>query len=110
MTPTPEAQCAANVRAWLSKHGLGSQREFRLVECDRAWLPRDAGLETLLSRMCAEGILEKRYAGNHGPNIVVGYRECVSRCAAQVIVHDSGIEIDFDSYQPGRRRRNRAPR
>ncbi len=50
--------------------------------------------------MCAHGIIEKRFAGNHGSDIVIGYRECVSRCAAQIIVHKELIEIDFDHWQP----------
>ena len=98
MTLTPEAQCAANVKAWMANHGL--YLAFTTVLPDRVFMPRDLAFEVRLSEMCAAGVIENRFAGNHGKYVQVAYRECVSRCAAQIVVHDHAIEFDFDFWQP----------
>ena len=98
MTPSAEAQSAANVRAWMRRYGL--RLPFTATESDRVWLPRDFVFELRITELCAAKVIEERDASNHGSNVEIGYRECVSRCAAQIVVHRNIIEIDFDLWQP----------
>ncbi len=93
-----EAQCAANVSAWMAKHGL--DLPFVTILPDRVFCQRDMAFEIRLSELCDKGVIEKRFAGNHGKYVQVAYRECISRGAAQIIVHEQSIEIDFDHWQP----------
>lgn len=100
MTPTPKVQCETNVRRWLRHHGIDDYSPFVLTEPDRAWLTRDEYVENAFKRMEQNGLLEERWAGNHGRNVIRAYRETVGRGAAQIVIHDVTIEIDFDYWQP----------
>ena len=94
------ARCRANVAAWCAYHALGPiSGEWRVFE-DRCYFPRTPRLVEQLLLLESRGKLEHRWAGNHGRNIYMAFRECVPRCAAQVIVHAEEIEIDFDLWQP----------
>jgi len=100
-TRSPNDQCRANVLAWLAYRGAntGELTRWRLFP-DRCFFPRDPFREAVFARLCSEGILERRDASNHGPDVIVGYRECVPRCAAQIVIHRDEIEFDFDEWQP----------
>lgn len=100
MTESPEARCEANIRAWLARKGMAGNAQFLEVRQDRAFLCRTAEFEENLRVLCAQGLLEKRYAGNHGADVVVGYREPVSRPSAQIILHADRVEFDFDYWNP----------
>lgn len=93
-------QCAANVVAWLAHHGFDPKMDPFIKDQDRTWFIRNSAWDAFVSRMLVSGATERRSASNHGVDVVDGYRECVSRCAAQVIVHRGSIEIDFDMWQP----------
>lgn len=93
-------QCAANVIAWLAYCGFNPGREPFLKDSDRTWFIRDAAWDATILRLRNSGLIERREAKNHGTDVVDGYRECVSRCAAQIVVHKTAIEVDFDFWQP----------
>lgn len=102
MKPTDEQKrirCRRNVEAWAHHHGLQFLGEWR-VQVDRVHVPRTPRLVEQLLLMESRGKLEHRWAGNHGKDVYMAFRECVPRCAAQVIVHADEIEVDFDYWQP----------
>lgn len=44
--------------------------------------------------------LVEAYAKNHGPSVIVGYREARTRTSAQIIIHIDRVEMDFDHWSP----------
>ena len=102
MKPSDEHKrhrCRRNVAAWLHHHGVIAMPPWR-EEVDRCFFRRDEHTLRQLRVLEARGVLEHRWAGNHGKDIYMAFRECVPRCAAQVIVHADEIEVDFDLWQP----------
>ena len=102
MKPTDDQKrhrCRRNVEAWAHHHSLQFLGEWR-VEVDRVYVPRTPRLVEQLLMLEARGKLEHRWAGNHGKEVYMSFRETVPRCAAQVIVHPAEVEVDFDFWQP----------
>lgn len=93
--------CELNVRSWLKYRGLDPNRAFTRVDEDRVFLERDHEFESEIFRLCKDlKVLDQCYCGNHGPTAVLGYREAIGRCAAQIVIHTDCIEIDFDYWRP----------
>lgn len=101
MTPSPEAQCAANIAAWFASYSLG-KHEPREMRQDRCYYDRTPELLADIKRLFDDKVLRKAPAKNHGPDVEIGYREDVPGVSAQVIVHASEVEIDFDFHNPTR--------
>lgn len=100
MIPTPEAQSALNQARWWAHHGYVPPDPIR-VEPDRCYYAATDQLLTAIADLAGRGILEvTARPTNHGETVIRGYREAVGRCSAQVIVHQSEVEMDFDHHNP----------
>jgi hypothetical protein len=99
MKLTAEQQCAVNCLAWWAKHG-GLTPRITKAEPDRVWLEKCGLLVGHIKRLAAENVLVEAYAKNHGPTVIIGYREARTRTAAQVIIHTHAVEMDFDHWHP----------
>lgn len=91
--------CQENICAWLKYRGFCDQFTMKAFP-DRCFYPRHNLFDKWISKMALEGVLLEFPSKNHGKDVIVGYRENVSRCGAQVIVHPEEIEIDFDLWTP----------
>jgi len=93
-------QCQVNVLAWLSYKRLTPPGGVVFLEAypDRVFIERNQKLEDSVSLDISSFC--ECYAGNHGSDVITGFRENVGRCAAQVIIHTTAIEIDFDYWRP----------
>jgi len=99
----PDAQCAANIRAWAAHHGWAEHTPSRAAR-DRCYFPRTDALLADIRILVEKNppVLLKAPAKNHGKSVEVGYREDVAGVSAQVIIHATEVEIDFDFHNPTR--------
>ena len=98
---SPEDRCEANVRAWARWFGLGELGEAVERRSDRCFFELTPGVGGRILRFADSGRLLRGNYKNHGETAVAGWREDVSRAAAQVIWHRDGrIEVDFDYWNP----------
>jgi hypothetical protein len=100
VTPTPEAQSALNQARWWAHHGYVPPDPIRTA-ADRCYYAATNQLLTAICDLVVSGVLvQTARPANHGGTALRGYREDVGRCSAQVIVHQSEVEMDFDLYNP----------
>lgn len=93
--------CELNVRTWLKYQGVDPNMKFIKVCQDRVFMDRNHGFESEVFRMAKDlKKLDPCYCGNHGKTAMLGYRESIGRCSAQIVVHTDCIEIDFDYWRP----------
>lgn len=93
--------CELNVRTWLRYQGIEPNLKFTKVCRDRVFLDRNHEFEEEIIRLCLHDYkMDMCYCGSHGKTALIGYRESVGRCAAQIVVHADCIEIDFDYWRP----------
>lgn len=102
MKLAPEAQCLANIRAWLRWTGLDYTAEPLRTAPDRAVWPRNAVLEQHIASLVERKVLLAAPSQYKGEDVICGYREDVGMCSAQVIIRQGGVEIDFDHFNPTR--------
>ena len=100
MTPTPEAQSALNQARWWAHHGYVPPEPIRTAP-DRCYYAATDKLLTVIADLAGRGVLiQTARPTNHGGTALRGYREDVGRCSAQIIVHPSEVEMDFDHHNP----------
>ena len=99
MEQSREAICLKNVSSWLKFRNIPDPAPISVKE-DRVFFPKDQDMRTGIYKAVSDGILVPANYKNHGATAVAGYREDVGRYSAQVIIHVSCIEIDFDYFNP----------
>ena len=96
----PSMKCLENVDSWLQYVGMPEPWMLLKRDEDRVFLKRTKSLEDGIKRLAIENKIEEADASLHGADVEIGYRECVGRCAAQIVIHKDSIEIDFDYWHP----------
>lgn len=93
------ANALRNFQAWWQIHGVVTP-PVQFVSSSRIYYQRTPEFVAAIEQLCASSVLAKAEAGNHGMSSEQGYREEVSGCSAQIIVHTWFVEMDFDLHNP----------
>jgi len=111
------AQTLENVEGWLRYYDAPIGKDFSSIVLgaftDRVVFARADDFDTWVARMVRRGILavDKFVSAGHRydahghktavPTAESNYRECVTYCSAQLILHKTGVaEMDFDWFNP----------
>jgi len=100
-TNRDNAQCLANITAWLDWHRLPALTPVTVQRDRVVYEPCQEFLDQI-QYQAGEGGFARWDMGmkEHGLTALYSLRECVARCSAQVVVHRAAIEIDFDLFNP----------